>query len=177
MALGMSPDINSNVVAAFELSPLRVLPPEVIAQLTVGGRFLTIRAGTTVHDEYEAVGHMDILLRGFVRVFVTGPDGRTLTIRYCRPGDLMGVATLFAPGPRTVASTRALVEAELFVLRPDTVVTLAERDARVARALLAEASHRSLVIRGRSSRHGVRLHPAASCTSPSGSGLRRARQS
>jgi hypothetical protein len=44
-------------------------------------------------------------------VIVTAPDGRTMTVRYCRPGGLLGVMSLFTTGFVMPAATQALVEA------------------------------------------------------------------
>ena len=70
-----------------------------------------------------------------------------MTIRYCRSGALIGAATLCAPVSRPFA-IQALAPSELLRLRPPVVSSLAERDARVANALLAETSERVLAFVG-----------------------------
>ena len=83
-------------------------------------------------------------MSGVVRVFVTAPDGRTMTIRYCRSGALIGVMSLFAAGFTLPATIQALVDADVLRLSPSAARTAADRDVRVARAFLAEQSERAL---------------------------------
>jgi CRP/FNR family transcriptional regulator len=64
-----------------------------------------------------------------------------MTVRYCRAGALLGVATLYAGVVRPF-SIAALSASELLSLRPMTVRGWADRDSRVARALLVETSER-----------------------------------
>jgi CRP/FNR family cyclic AMP-dependent transcriptional regulator len=78
-----------------------------------------------------------------VRVFVTAPDGRTMTIRYCRCGELLGAMSLFSDGFTEPATKQALVDTQLLRMSPSTVRALADRDLRVASALLVELSERA----------------------------------
>jgi CRP/FNR family cyclic AMP-dependent transcriptional regulator len=65
-------------------------------------------------------------------VFVTAPDGRTMTVRYCRPGGLLGGMSLFSNEFSMPATTQALVDVQLLRMSPTRVRELAERDLRVA---------------------------------------------
>ena len=100
-------------------------------------------ARSTSHHEGKNSAHLELVVAGLVRVQVTAADGRTMTVRYCRPGALLGVATLYAPVVRPF-DIQALSDTELLSFRPATVRTCADRDTRVARALLTEASERVL---------------------------------
>ena len=40
--------------------------------------------------------YLELVISGVIRVFVTAPDGRTMTIRYCRSGELLGAMSLFS---------------------------------------------------------------------------------
>ncbi len=60
------------------------------------------RPGQTIVDIEEAGTHLDLWARGLARVYVAALDGRTMTVRYCRPGALIGAATLLATGGATV---------------------------------------------------------------------------
>ena len=88
----------------------------------------------------EDAPHLELVIAGVVRVFVTAPDGRTMTIRYCRPGALIGAVSLFATGFALPATTQALVDAELLRLSPTAARRAAARDVRVAQAFLSELS-------------------------------------
>jgi CRP/FNR family transcriptional regulator, cyclic AMP receptor protein len=75
---------------------------------------------------------------------VTAPDGRTMTVRYARPGALIGAVSLFARPFTMPAATQALVDAELLRLSPAVVRRAVARDTRVAQAFLSELSERVL---------------------------------
>lgn len=95
-----------------------------------------------MHREGEDTAHLELVISGAVRVLVTSPDGRTLTIRYCRPGALLGAMSLFSPDFAMPATVQALVEAR--VLRTDpAVVRSLVRQPDVAHALLLELSERA----------------------------------
>jgi CRP/FNR family transcriptional regulator len=67
-----------------------------------------------------------------------------MTVRYCRPAALIGVVSLFASPFLLPATIQAVTDADLLVLRASLVRRAAERDVRVARALLDELSERVL---------------------------------
>lgn len=122
-------------------SSLGSLPQEVIAELTAGAKRLHIPARSTFHHVGEDSPHLELMLGGLVRVQVSAADGRTMTVRYCRAGALLGVATLYAQVSRPFG-IQALSDSELLSFRPAVVRGLADRDALVARALLTETSER-----------------------------------
>jgi CRP/FNR family cyclic AMP-dependent transcriptional regulator len=134
------PDVNR----AIAVSTLRELPSDVVSSLLVDATRITISAGSTIHREEEAVPHLELLVRGLLRVHVTAADGRTLTIRYCRPGALIGVATVYARGSSRPFAVQALVDSELLRLRPVVVRKIADREPLVTSALLTETSERVL---------------------------------
>ena len=63
-------------------------------------------------------------------------------MRYLRRGELTGVVSLFTPGYSLAATVQALVDSDLIRFRADVVIGLAERDLRVARAIIDELSER-----------------------------------
>ena len=115
-----------------------------MSSLLVDATQTTMSAGSIIHREDEVAPHVEILVRGLVRVHVTAPDGRTLTIRYCRPGALIGVATLYATGSSRPFAVQALVDSEMLRLRPAVVRRLADREPQLTTALLTETSERVL---------------------------------
>ncbi len=135
---------DADVRAAIAASKLGVLSPELIAALTAEARRVRVPAGTTIHREGESEPHLELVVRGLVRAHVSATDGRTMTVRYCRKGALVGVATLFAANADRPFAVQALSESELLRLRPAVVRRLADRDVQVAGALLAETSERVL---------------------------------
>ena len=131
------------VAAALAASSLRLLPPSLLEQLTGAAPLQMVPAGKMTHREGEPP-FLELVVSGLIRGHVDAPNGRTMTIRYCRPGALMGTATLFNPDrPRTHANLTAVVESCVMVLQPKLVQSLAATEIAVARALLAETSART----------------------------------
>jgi CRP/FNR family transcriptional regulator len=132
------------VRSAIGASQLRALDARSLAELQVGARRITAPAGTVLHREGEVAPHLDVLLTGLVRVFVTGANGHIRTLRYARRGALLGVLALFAAGFRAPVSTQAVVASDLLALRPTVVTTVSDSDVRVANALLREQHHEAV---------------------------------
>lgn len=137
----MGPRLDHDARDALAASRLGALPADALSDVLAGATRLTIPARSTVRPVAGRSPHLELVLSGLVRVQVAAPDGRSLTIRYCRRGALMGAATLYAEavGPFSI---QALTDAELLRLDPGRVVWHARRDARIANVLLAETSER-----------------------------------
>lgn len=129
---------------AVSSSNLARLPDDVLEGLAEAARRVAIDAGSTIHAEGDDDPHVELVLVGLVRVLVSAPDGRTMTIRYCRRGALIGVATLFGPPQSRPFAVQALVDSELLRFRPERVREIVGRDARAAMAMLRETSERVL---------------------------------
>jgi CRP/FNR family transcriptional regulator len=164
--------LDDDAHAAIEASHLRSLPPEVVAGLTADASRLRVPAGSTVHGEGTTSPHFEMVVSGLLRVCVTAPDGRTMTVRYCRQGALIGAVSLFSSPFSLPATIQAVTQADLLVLRASIVQGAAERDVRVARALIDELSERVLAfiaevpsafapVRQRVARHLLDLAPGA----------------
>lgn len=144
--LGMrspQPSRGEDVAAALRASSLRLLPPSLLEQLTGTAPLQKVAAGRTTHRGGEPP-FLELVVSGLIRGHVDAQNGRTMTIRYCRPGALMGTPTLFnAARPMTHANLTAVVESCVMVLQPKLVQSLAATEIAVARALLAETSART----------------------------------
>lgn len=134
--------MDARVRAAIDASHLRGLPGDVLDELMDGAASEHVSAGSYAHREGETIPLIELVVSGIVRVFVTAPDGRTLTIRYCRPGALMGGFSVFVPRYVLPASTQALVDSELLRISPVVARHLAAWDGRLALALLSDLSER-----------------------------------
>jgi len=115
----------------------------VLDELLEGAVQSKVAAGSVAHRALEADQYLQLVITGVIRVFVTAPDGRTMTIRYCRSGELLGAMSLFSNEFTEPATKQALVDTQLLTLSPSTVRALAQRDLRVARVLLIELSERA----------------------------------
>jgi CRP/FNR family cyclic AMP-dependent transcriptional regulator len=125
------------------MSHLRHVPGEVLDCLLLGARTTSAGRGTTVHRVGESRRHVELVVHGLVRVHATASDGRTLTVRYCRSGALMGIMSLYVEPFIMPATTQAMMDTELLTLRPDVVRRHADTDLRVANALLLELGERA----------------------------------
>lgn len=135
----MDPDLQ----AAVSLSHLRELPADVLDDLLTGAVRVKIPAASVFHREGEGAPHLELVVSGLVRAYVTAPDGRTMTVRYCRPGALLGMMSLFTPGFTMPATVQALVDAELLAMSAAVARRAAAQDVRVTRAFLREQSERA----------------------------------
>lgn len=132
------------VQRALARSHLGALPGDVVEPLLAGSLPVRVPAGAVMHREGEPARHVELVVSGLIRVFVAAPDGRTMTVRYCRSGALIGVVSLFAGSFSMPANTQALTDASVLKLPPEPMTRAAQRDPRVAGALLRELSERVL---------------------------------
>jgi CRP/FNR family transcriptional regulator len=131
-----------SVAKAIANSHLGDLPADVIDTLLDSATRIRTPAGSTVREFGEPGPYLELLVEGLLRVFVRAPDGRSLTVRYLRPGELSGVDSLFTPSYSFAATLQAFVDSDLISFRADVVIGLAERDIRVARRIIDELSER-----------------------------------
>ena len=136
-------EVSTAVHEALRGSHLKELSDDLIVELLDGARLATVPAGKVAHQALEPGEYLELVVAGVIRVFVTAPDGRTMTIRYCRCGELLGAMSLFSDGFTEPATKQALVDTQLLRMSPAKVRELAGRDLRVASALLVELSERA----------------------------------
>ena len=135
--------MNEAEKAAFDSSQLRGLPAATLERLTERASRRHVAAGDTLHRAGDDVRHVELVVRGLVRVHATAPDGRTLTLRYCRTGALMGILSLYGDRFVMPATNQALLATDLLAMDPATVRRMADQDVAVARTLLSELSERA----------------------------------
>jgi CRP/FNR family transcriptional regulator len=134
--------IDRATAAAIKASPLAALPNDLVSALLVDAARIRAPAGSIVRREGEPGQHLELVVTGLVRGFLTSTDGRRLTIRYCRPGGLLGAVSLFNPGYTMPGSNQAVVDSDVVAFMPSVVCRLAEEEPLVTRALLEELSER-----------------------------------
>jgi CRP/FNR family transcriptional regulator len=131
-------DSGSREAPAREFVPpgfLTTLPPAASARLLADAVRMDVPAGGTVYRD-EEIGRAIIVLHGLLRLYMRAPDGREVTIRYTRPGEIVGLALVIG-GPAPV-SIQAVTGASLVALRIDVLRGLLETDPAVARACAEE---------------------------------------
>jgi CRP/FNR family transcriptional regulator len=94
--------------------------------------------GIIYRDEDEP--RCGLVVVGLVRVFLSAPDGRTVTVRYARTGELLGVPAIIG-GPVPV-SVQTVTDTMLLMLNARVLHQLGETDATIAWLLAQEVTQR-----------------------------------
>ena len=66
------------------------LPTELAGRLRADGERADYPAGTTVYRAGD-VPQAALVVRGLIRVYLSSSEGREVTVRYARPGDVLGI--------------------------------------------------------------------------------------
>ena len=131
--------VDREVDEALARSFLAELPAELAGRLRAEGERDDYPAGTTVYragDDPRAA----LVVRGLIRVFLSSPGGRQVTVRYARPGDVLGIAVLVG-GPAST-SVQAVEPSSVFRISTRTLTTAARSDPRVSWAIAEELNRR-----------------------------------
>ena len=132
----MAPELDPAVDRAVRLGVLGALPPASLQALLTGARRQQRAPGVFGRQAGRTPLTATLLLAGLIRLYVEAPDGRQVTVRYARPGTVLGAVTLFVPD--TPLSTQALTDCDVLALDPTHLRTLAQDDGQVAKALLLQ---------------------------------------
>jgi CRP/FNR family transcriptional regulator len=115
------------------------VPIGTIESLISGGRVVDFQSGGTVYSEAGAE-RLAVMMRGLLRVYMLAGDGRQVTVRYVRAGDLLGAPALIG-GPAPVF-VQAVTHGRAFFFEVDRVKRAARNDSSLAWALAEESVHR-----------------------------------
>jgi CRP/FNR family cyclic AMP-dependent transcriptional regulator len=124
---------------ALARSFLAALPAELAGRLREEGERADFPAGTTVYragSERRAA----LVVRGLLRVYLSSPAGRQVTVRYARPGEVLGIAVLVGGPART--SVQTLQASSVFRISTRTLTEAARQDPRVGWAIAEELNRR-----------------------------------
>jgi CRP/FNR family transcriptional regulator len=114
---------------------LFAMPPAAAERLLAEGIRINVPAGSVVYRDEESP-RLLVVVSGLLRIFVSSPDGRQVTVRYARSGDVAGLA-LVVGGPAPM-SIQAMTPTLLMALRTATLRDLLRVDPGVARACAEE---------------------------------------
>jgi CRP/FNR family transcriptional regulator len=128
-------EVNDSLARSF----LAGLPTNLTDKLLAEGERVDYPAGTTV---YRAGSRPQaaLVVRGLIRVFLSSPGGRQVTVRYARPGDVLGIAVLVG-GPAST-TVQAVEPSSVLRISERTLTATARRDPRVSWALAEELTRR-----------------------------------
>ena len=131
--------VDREVEDALARSFLAELPAEVAGRLRAEGERADYPAGTTVYRAGSSP-QAALVVRGLLRVYLASIEGRQVTVRYARPGDVLGIAVLVG-GPASVG-VQAVELSGLFRISSRTLTAAARRDPRVSWAIAEELNRR-----------------------------------
>jgi CRP/FNR family transcriptional regulator, cyclic AMP receptor protein len=117
------------VLTAWGQSFLADLPNEIRAAILRDAIVVSVPAGDVIYQPFGPA-RIALLHRGQARVKVLSKKGRAATIRYARPGDIIGLPAAIASGAQE--SAEAVTDCEVSMLNVATVRRLASTDVRVA---------------------------------------------
>ena len=127
--------MEDDVRVAVERSFLAKLPRAARDRLIDGASLDTVRAGGATYRP-ASDPRPTLIVRGVIRTYFVGPDGRQVTVRYAREGDVLGVVAA-AGGPAPLHS-QALTDVTRLQLDAETFRELAHSDAEFGFALVEE---------------------------------------
>lgn len=122
-------------LAGLEGGFLFALPREAAERLLAEAIRVNLPAGALVYRDEESP-RLIVVVKGLLRVFLTSADGRQVTVRYARSGDVAGLA-LVVGGPAPM-SIQAMTSALVVALRVESLRALLTTDPGVARACAEE---------------------------------------
>lgn len=131
--------VSGDDFGALDESFLHALPKAGLEKLLTDAFKIEVPAGGLIYREGSDPRAV-LVINGLVRVYMTSPEGRQVTVRYARRGDVLGVAA-FVGGPPPV-SVQALTDCSLLSLNVGALIALAQADAKIAWSFAEELTRR-----------------------------------
>jgi CRP/FNR family transcriptional regulator len=114
---------------------LFALPREAAERLLAEAIRINVPAGSLIYRGDESPS-LIVVVKGLLRVFLSSMDGRQVTVRYARPGDVAGLALVIGgPAPMNI---QAMTNSLVLALRVDSLRALLATDPGVARICAEE---------------------------------------
>jgi CRP/FNR family transcriptional regulator, cyclic AMP receptor protein len=124
---------------AIRHSPLAEFPESAREELLATALPIELPAGGMLYRDADEP-RCALVISGLARAFLSAPDGRTVTIRYVRAGELLGIPIIVG-GP-IPASIQMVTNAELLVLSARTLRRLGRDEPEVGWILAQELARR-----------------------------------
>jgi CRP/FNR family cyclic AMP-dependent transcriptional regulator len=122
-----------------ERSLLGKFPSRLRENLLREGIPVDLPAGTTLYYE-EDEPRCGLILDGLVRVYMTSPEGREITVRYARRGELIGIAAIVG-GPAPV-NVQILTNAKILLLNVRALQKAGQTEPGVGWLMAQEVTRR-----------------------------------
>jgi CRP/FNR family transcriptional regulator len=130
---------HADVEAALTGSFLSGLPARLVTELLARGVRGDYPSGTTIYRPGSPARTL-LVVDGLVRVYMSSPDGRQVTVRYARGCDVLGIAVLVG-GPADVG-VQTLAPTTLLAIDASVLTDATRRDGRVGWVLAEELNRR-----------------------------------
>ena len=127
------------IEAAIGLGPLARYPRRVVDQWLAQAVRIETPPGTSIYQENDEP-QVGLVVEGIIRLYMTAPDGRQVTVRYARPGQLIGVPALIG-GPAPVSASM-LTRSVVLMLPVGALRSTAHEHAEVAWLFAEEVCRR-----------------------------------
>ena len=124
---------------ALAKSVLAALPPALREALTKDAFPVDVPAGTTLYYA-EDEPRCGLVITGLIRVYMSSPDGRQITVRYARTGELLGIAAIVG-GPAPV-SVQILTDSAVLMLNVHTLQMIGQTEPMVGWLMAQEVTRR-----------------------------------
>jgi len=109
------------------------------------GHLSNVAAGQLLYVAEDRPQSVGLIVEGFLRVFIAGASsGRENTIRYVRPGDILGVVAALS-GP-SATSVQTLRDSRIWLVDPAGLRRAAQADIQIAWLLAEECAHRAAAL-------------------------------
>lgn len=125
--------------AAAAEGSLARLPAEVLTRLLDGHTVVRAAAGRILYSPGETSG-LHVVVEGLIRVSMVSEEGRQVTVRYARRGDVLGIPVAMSGSAPVYA--QAVTDAVAVSTRPGLLPQLAARDPRVGLWMAEELAAR-----------------------------------
>jgi CRP/FNR family cyclic AMP-dependent transcriptional regulator len=129
------------IAAAIALGPLRTLPPVTLDRLLANAMTFDVPRGVVDQTQGSSDIHASMLVSGLLSGFRTTQDGRQVTVRYIRAGDLLAFASVHVRRPGALHQ-QALTPCRVLRFHPDAIVEMTRRDLDVANLIAEENARR-----------------------------------
>lgn len=129
----------SAIDEALATSMLAAFPAPLRDTLIQEALRVDLPAGTTLYYE-EDEPRCGLVITGLIRVYMTSPDGRQITVRYARAGDMVGIAALVG-GPAPV-SVQILTDVALLMLNVRMLQVSGQTEPQVGWLMAQEVTRR-----------------------------------
>src|SRR5688572_18689957 len=129
-ALAPTPEL----ISALAHSVLSEVPPDVLQPLIESAWIEHVTAGSVLWRAGSRP-RCGLIVSGLLRLFIQSPDGREVTCRYSRPGQLPGAGLIFSPAQRLIDGAQAVVDTTILFLDATLLRSIAQTSTPLTWAL------------------------------------------